>query len=254
MPLEGFTWNDYDIVAANIVYDIKGKEGWLSANFVVDPRYWAVVARIGQGSVWRVASGEPVDPIASDRDRQWDEKEGIRQLRQRLRHILPGAIEKAPVLSISPSSTHQRCASTFLVGRVVLAGDAAHVSLVYTLPLHCSLLAVADPSLQLTNPTGGLGLTTRFLDAAALGRVLIQIINEQKPDSLLEKYSTERRDVFLQYTDRIATQNRKRLLSTEPADVQKRERFFERIKSGDISFLMERAREELCISTTRDLA
>ncbi|KAL4763078.1 uncharacterized protein BDW70DRAFT_158312 [Aspergillus foveolatus] len=217
VPLEGLTWNDYDIVAANIDYDIEDKEGWLSANFVVDPRYWAVVARVGQGSVWRVASGEPVDPTASDRDRQWDEKKGIRQLRERLRHILPGAIEKAAVLSISP---------------YLLAGDAAH----------------------LTNPTGGLGLTTGFLDAAALGRVLIQIINEQRPVSLLEKYATERRDVFLQYTDRIATQNRKRLLSTEPADVQERERFFERINTGDISFLMERAKEELCISTTRDLA
>ncbi|KAL4821926.1 hypothetical protein BDW67DRAFT_179748 [Aspergillus spinulosporus] len=229
VQLEGFTWNDYDIVAANIDYDIEGKEGWLSANFVVDPRYW--VARVGQGSVWRVASGEPVDPTQSDRDRQWDEEKGIRQLRERLRNILPGPIEEAPVLSISPYRTHQRCASTFLVGRVVLAGDAAH----------------------LTNPTGGLGLTTGFLDAAALGRVLIQIINEQKPVSLLERYATERLDVFLWYTNRIATQNRKRLLSTEPVDVQERELFFERINSGDISFLMDRAKEELCISTTREL-
>ena len=61
------------------------------------------------------------------------------------------------------------------MGRVVLAGDAAHV----------------------TNPTGGLGLTCGLFDSYALYPALAAIIVERADDAVLDRYSAARRDIFL---------------------------------------------------------
>jgi 3-(3-hydroxy-phenyl)propionate hydroxylase/6-hydroxy-3-succinoylpyridine 3-monooxygenase len=74
---------------------------------------------------------------------------------------------------------HQRCAETFRKGRVVLAGDAAHV----------------------TNPTGGFGLTTGLFDAYALWPTLAAIVLDHADPALLDTWADERRQVFLTRTD-----------------------------------------------------
>jgi 3-(3-hydroxy-phenyl)propionate hydroxylase/6-hydroxy-3-succinoylpyridine 3-monooxygenase len=74
---------------------------------------------------------------------------------------------------------HQRCASTFRKGRVVLSGDAAHV----------------------TNPTGGFGLTTGLFDAYALWPTLAAVLLDRADPALLDTWAAERRQVFLEKTD-----------------------------------------------------
>jgi 3-(3-hydroxy-phenyl)propionate hydroxylase/6-hydroxy-3-succinoylpyridine 3-monooxygenase len=74
---------------------------------------------------------------------------------------------------------HQRCAERFRVGRVVLTGDAAHV----------------------TNPTGGFGLTTGLFDAYALWPTLAAIVLEGANPALLDVWAGERRAVFLERTN-----------------------------------------------------
>ena len=74
---------------------------------------------------------------------------------------------------------HQRCAETFRKGRVVLAGDAAHV----------------------TNPTGGFGLTTGLFDAFALWPTLAAVILDGAGPALLDTWAEERRRSFLERTD-----------------------------------------------------
>jgi 2-polyprenyl-6-methoxyphenol hydroxylase-like FAD-dependent oxidoreductase len=61
------------------------------------------------------------------------------------------------------------------LGRVVLAGDAAHV----------------------TNPTGGLGLTSGFFDSYALYPALAAVVLEHANDEVLDRYAAARRDMFL---------------------------------------------------------
>jgi 3-(3-hydroxy-phenyl)propionate hydroxylase/6-hydroxy-3-succinoylpyridine 3-monooxygenase len=73
---------------------------------------------------------------------------------------------------------HQRCAERFHVGRVVLAGDAAHV----------------------TNPTGGFGLTTGLFDAFALWPTLAAVVLDHADPALLDVWAAERRTVFLDKT------------------------------------------------------
>lgn len=124
IPLLGFTWDDYRLVSANIDYDLFKYSNWGPANWIVDSELWAVVAFCGYGTVWRVASAERLDETT----KEWNEAAATDRLYQRLAKLLPGPTETAKILVISPYMTHQRCAETFVHGRVVLAGDAAHVS------------------------------------------------------------------------------------------------------------------------------
>jgi 3-(3-hydroxy-phenyl)propionate hydroxylase/6-hydroxy-3-succinoylpyridine 3-monooxygenase len=82
---------------------------------------------------------------------------------------------------------HQRSAPRYRVGRVVLAGDAAHV----------------------TNPTGGLGLTSGLLDSYALYPALAAVVLDGADDEVLDRYSTARRDVFVNRASPQAVANKR---------------------------------------------
>ena len=103
---------------------------------------------------------------------------------------------KAPyeVVQYSPYRVHERCAPTFRVGRVLLAGDAAHAC----------------------NPCGGLGLTSGVIDAAALTEVLNAVIAKRAPESVLDFYAKERRRVFLEVSSPIATDFKRRMSEKDP--------------------------------------
>src|SRR5690349_24832026 len=82
---------------------------------------------------------------------------------------------------------HQRSAQRYRVGRVVLAGDAAHV----------------------TNPTGGLGLTSGLLDSYALYPALAAVVLEGADDEVLDRYSAARHAVFVNRVSPQATANKR---------------------------------------------
>ena len=74
---------------------------------------------------------------------------------------------------ISRFTDMTRQAATYRKGRVLLAGDAAHVH----------------------PPQGGQGLNTGVQDAVNLGWKLAQVVNGTSPDSLLDTYHAERHPV-----------------------------------------------------------
>jgi 2-polyprenyl-6-methoxyphenol hydroxylase-like FAD-dependent oxidoreductase len=80
------------------------------------------------------------------------------------------------------------------VGRVLLAGDAAHVC----------------------NPLGGLGLTSGLLDAVILGDALAAVIHGTADDGVLDRYAAERRRVFLEVTGPAAAENKRRISERDP--------------------------------------
>lgn len=74
---------------------------------------------------------------------------------------------------ISRFSDMCRQAETYRKGRVLLAGDAAHIH----------------------SPDGGMGLNTGVQDAVNLGWKLAQVVKGVSPDSLLDSYQAERHPV-----------------------------------------------------------
>jgi 2-polyprenyl-6-methoxyphenol hydroxylase-like FAD-dependent oxidoreductase len=179
LPFEGFTWPDR-FVATNIEYPFRDF-GFCNANMVVDPVNWAVIGRLGRENLWRLTYGE---------DASLEEATILERLPERFAAILPDASVPYRIDNFSPYRVHQRCAPTFRVGRVLLAGDAAHAC----------------------NPCGGLGLTGGVLDADMLSDALGALIAGRTDASVLDFYSRERRRVFLEVTSPMST-NFKRLLS-----------------------------------------
>jgi 2-polyprenyl-6-methoxyphenol hydroxylase-like FAD-dependent oxidoreductase len=121
IPYEGFTWNDFRFVATNVKYPFD-KYGFTTANMIVDKEDWAVIARTGPGDApWRVAFGVRTDV---------PETEILAQLPQKYENLLPGPRPlKYEVVSANPYWAHQRVAKSWRVGRVLLCGDAGHVSI-----------------------------------------------------------------------------------------------------------------------------
>ena len=188
LKMEGMTWPER-FVATNIRYDY-GAHDFCAANMVIGSPYGAIVARIDNSGLWRCTYCEsdslPEETIA----------ERIPAYFQR---TLPGS-KQYELVRFSPYRMHQRAAERMRVGRVLLAGDAAHI----------------------TNPTGGLGLTSGLFDAYVLYEALAAIVNGQADEEILDRYAEQRRRAFLDHASPAASEF-KRLVyhPTDAAAVQK---------------------------------
>nr|WP_166178504.1 FAD-dependent oxidoreductase [Altererythrobacter segetis] len=166
LAFDGMTWPER-FVATNLRHDFESGGYWQST-MVVDDQWGAVIVKITREGLWRCTYMEdaalPVETYAE-------------RIPEAYSHLLPGEGGYELVQS-SPYKMHQRCAERFRVGRVVLAGDAAHV----------------------TNPTGGFGLTTGLFDVYALWPTLAAILLDGADTGLLDTWADERRAIFLERT------------------------------------------------------
>ena len=130
VEFEGFTWDD-TFMATNVLYDFD-KYGYAPSTMVADPDHWCVIAKIDDKQQWRIAYGE---------DSNLSEEARLARIKERFKHFLPDPDAPLELLMANSYRVHQRSASTYRVGRVFLAGDAAHA----------------------TNPIGGMGFTLSLI-------------------------------------------------------------------------------------------
>jgi 3-(3-hydroxy-phenyl)propionate hydroxylase/6-hydroxy-3-succinoylpyridine 3-monooxygenase len=171
LSFDGMTWPER-FVATNLHHDFESGGYWQST-MVIAEQWGAVIVKItqgqnGQGGLWRCTYME---------DAALPERTYLERMPEAYRNLLPGS-GGYELVQASPYKMHQRCAETFRKGRVLLAGDAAHV----------------------TNPTGGFGLTTGLFDAFALWPTLAAVILEGADPTLLDTWADERRRIFLDKT------------------------------------------------------
>jgi 3-(3-hydroxy-phenyl)propionate hydroxylase/6-hydroxy-3-succinoylpyridine 3-monooxygenase len=184
LDFEGITWPQR-FIATDIRYDFA-RYGFNDANLMIDPQYGAVIARVDVTGLWRCTYCE---------DASLPEETVAERIPQYFSTILPGA--KQYVLEqYSPYRMHQRAATTFRRGRVVLAGDAAHV----------------------TNPTGGMGLASGLFDSFVLAEALAAVIDDRTDDTVLDRYSQQRRTVFLEQTSPQASAFKQLIYDSDDAD------------------------------------
>lgn len=147
-------------------------------NAIVHPREGHLVARLTKDGLWRVAYQE---------DKNMSLQEVLDNQPAHYERILPGHPKPGDytLTNISPYKLHQRCAEKFRVGRICLAGDAAHIC----------------------NPWDGLGLTGGFADVTGLSECLEGIATGQADESILDKYDEVRRSIFHTVIDPISTGN-----------------------------------------------
>ncbi|KAF2465089.1 putative monooxygenase, partial [Lindgomyces ingoldianus] len=203
VTFDGFTWPQ-QIVATNVVYPFD-KYGYSTGNQIVTrhPDHFCVVAKLNTSGLWRVSYGEKTG---------LSDEELRARLPMKYEAIFPGPRPLEYDLKMfSPYRLHQKCASSFHIGRILLAGDAAH----------------------LCNPFGGLGLTGGLLDAGALGDALIAVIKDGMSESILEKYDEIRRSVFKNVIDPTSQANLRRLCESDAETVRETDPFFRNILGAD---------------------
>ncbi|HSQ96284.1 MAG TPA: FAD-dependent monooxygenase [Croceibacterium sp.] len=166
LSFDGMTWPER-FVATNLRHDFESGGYWQST-MVVDDQWGAVIVKITRDGLWRCTFME---------DMALPEESYVERIPEAYKHLLPGRGGYELVQS-SPYKMHQRCASSYRKGRVVLAGDAAHV----------------------TNPTGGFGLTTGLFDAYSLWPTLAAVLLDGASPDMLDTWAGERRAVFLEKT------------------------------------------------------
>jgi 2-polyprenyl-6-methoxyphenol hydroxylase-like FAD-dependent oxidoreductase len=182
LPFEGYTHPER-LIATNVVYDFEAR-GFARANFIIDPKYWAVIVKIDRHGLWRVTFGE---------DASLPEERIKERIADHYRALMPDG-GPYTLEAFAPFRVHERSATSFRTGRVLLAGDAAHVC----------------------NPFGGLGLTSGLLDADLLGDALSAVVKRAAGDDLLDRYAQERQRVFREVTGPAAAENIRRVKEKDP--------------------------------------
>ena len=175
LDFEGMTWPER-FVATNVFFDFE-RYHYARATFLIDEVHGAVIAKLDNSGLWRCTYME---------DAALPEQTILERLPLVFEAILPGAGDYKIDLAAG-YRMHQRSAPRYRVGRVLLAGDAAHV----------------------TNPTGGLGLTSGLLDCFALYPALAAVISDGADSAVLDRYSDARREIFLNRVSPQAVANKR---------------------------------------------
>ncbi|WP_066513610.1 FAD-dependent oxidoreductase [Bradyrhizobium macuxiense] len=184
LEFEGITWPKR-FVAANLYLDFS-KYGFARSTFLIDSTFGAIIVKLDRNDLWRCTYSEDVNlPEESIPER----------MREFLGVIVPDA-KDYKLDAYSPYRMHQRAATKFRVGRVLLAGDAAHA----------------------TNPSGGYGLVGGLFDVYALYKALAAVVQGRAGDELLDRYAEDRRRVFLEIVSPAASENKRMIFDTsDPA-------------------------------------
>lgn len=190
IPFEGFTYPERFLVASTS-FPLESKfENLALVNYISDPEEWLVLLRAP--SFWRVLI--PTDPKIEDDNFFLAD----RWIQDRLHHMAPHSADYE-ITHRSIYKVHQRVARIWRRGRVLLAGDAAH----------------------LNNPLGGMGMNGGIHDAWNLCDKLIRIHAGAEAGPLLDHYDRQRRTICTKFVQEHTINNKKLMESKDP-DIQKK--------------------------------
>lgn len=127
----------------------------------------------GIGPVNRVEGGGPYGVVLREKDVEHDRDPTLDDLREALITAYGSDFGAHTATRLSRFTDVSRQAASYRAGRVLLAGDAAHVH----------------------PPQGGQGLNVGVQDAVNLGWKLAQVVKGASPDGLLDTYHDERHPV-----------------------------------------------------------
>jgi 3-(3-hydroxy-phenyl)propionate hydroxylase len=190
ITFEGFTYPEKFLVAST-PYPLEQKfERLAPVNYISDPDEWLVLLKTT--TLWRVLI--PTDPkIENDAlflSDAW--------IQDRLQHMAPNEtpyeIDHRTLYRV-----HQRVAKTYRRGRVLIAGDAAHIN----------------------NPLGGMGMNGGIHDSWDLCKRLMRIHNGADLDVELDQYDRQRRIICTRFVQEH-TINNKKLMEAKDPDVQRK--------------------------------
>jgi 3-(3-hydroxy-phenyl)propionate hydroxylase len=188
VEFEGFTYPELFLIAStdfpfeNTLTDIA------YVNYIADPYEWLVLLRVPE--LWRVLVPAPQN---SDRAALLSDS----SLQGVLQRVVPQD-EDYTIAHRSLYHVHQKVAKTFRHGRVLLAGDAAHIN----------------------NPLGGMGMNGGMQDAFNLVDKFADIW-DGGDERQLDRYDRQRRTVAVEAVQQQTHRNQQVIRERDPATRQR---------------------------------
>jgi len=175
LAFDGMTYEDRYLVVSTTHEFANDLPDLTYVNYISDPREWLVLLRTP--SSWRA-----LFPIPNDTGNE--EALSDSGVQSRLHGIvdLGGDFE---VVHRTIYRVHQRVAETFQRGRVLLAGDAAHIN----------------------NPLGGMGMNGGIHDAIGFGKLVAGVCAGDLPEEHIGKMAAHRRELAIEYVQKHTHQN-----------------------------------------------
>lgn len=184
VEFEGFTYPELFLIASTNFPFERTLTDIAYVNYIADPLEWLVLLRVP--GLWRVLVPAPQN---ADREQLLsdDSLQGVL-------HRVVARPEPYEIAHRSLYPVHQRVAKNFRHGRVVLAGDAAHIN----------------------NPLGGMGMNGGIQDAFNLADKFKQIW-AGADDALLDRYDRQRRTVAVEAVQQQTHRNQQIISERDPA-------------------------------------
>jgi 3-(3-hydroxy-phenyl)propionate hydroxylase len=210
MPFDGFTWQERFFVISTS-FDFESI-GFAKNAYIADPEQWATLFQMpGEGDrpYWRIVL--PTDSNVPEKEIAAPAAVG-----SWLQHYFGARDPAYRVLYNSFYRVHQRVARNFRDGRVLLAGDAAH----------------------LNNPLGAFGLNSGIQDAANLIPKLAAVWKGEAPDELLDVYDRQRHTTTVEHVQANSIANKRTMEERDPE--QRRIHFEELVRTANTPELARR--------------
>jgi 3-(3-hydroxy-phenyl)propionate hydroxylase len=192
IEFEGFTYPERFMIIGT-PYDFA-QAGYALRNYISDPVEWYNLFKIswkGPPGVYRLVVPVNLDEVL-DQDR-------ILETCQRKFQRFHPRPEPYEIVLHDSYVVHQRVAATFRKGRIILAGDAAH----------------------LNSPIGAMGMNSGIHDAVSLAGYLLGVIKNRNDERALDRYVRQRRHVAVEHVQTATIANQKNMEQRDPATRQR---------------------------------
>ncbi len=208
-PFEGYTWPErFFVISTSFDFETRGFQKNV---YIADPDEWTTLFKMpgdGPPGYWRIV-------LPTDNDTPEAEIAAPERVQAWLQRFVPNETPYE-ILYNSFYRVHQRVAASFRSGRVLLAGDAAH----------------------LNNPLGAFGLNSGIQDAANLIPKLAAVWKGDAGDGALDLYDRQRRTATIEFVQANSIRNKRLLEERDPAI--RRERFEELVRTANTPELARR--------------
>jgi len=183
----GFTYPERCMIIGT-PYDFAA-DGYAYRNYIADPQEWYNLFKIswqGPPGIYRlVVPLHLSEPLDADR--------ALATAQRKLQRFNPRP-HHYEIAFYDSYTVAQRVASTFRKGRVLLAGDSAH----------------------LNSPIGAMGMNSGIHDAVSLAGNLIRVLHGEESDAALDRYARQRRFVATAHVQTATIANKQNMEQRDP--------------------------------------
>jgi 3-(3-hydroxy-phenyl)propionate hydroxylase len=187
VEFEGFTYGERFMIIGT-TYDFA-QAGYAYRNYISDPVEWYNLFKIswkGPPGVYRLVVPLKLDEVL-------DEDRMLEICQRKFQRFHPRA-EPYEIVIHDSYVVHQRVAATFRQGRVILAGDSAH----------------------LNSPIGAMGMNSGIHDAVSLATNLLRVLRGEEGEGALDRYVRQRRHVAVKHVQTATIANKANMEQRDP--------------------------------------